>query len=148
MNFRRSNLLLLCAALGLPAAGARAQSVQSAPVEQKPVSEHDKSEASKAFLEGAKALQKNDLPEAEKQFERAIKIDPGNADYRAALTIAKEHQLTQLVQDASKARLMGHDDASRALLAQAYLIDPNNLIVQQHIDDLAHDAESEDAVLL
>ena len=43
---------------------------------------------------------------------------------------------------------MGHDDTARSLLAEAYLIDPNNPIVQQHIDELAHDATSQDAVLL
>ncbi len=114
---------------------------------QKPPSQHEKSEGAKAFLEGAKALKKNDLREAEKQFERATQLDPGNNDYRAALIIAREHLLTQLVQDASKARVAGHDDTARSLLAEAYLIDPKNPIVQQHIDDLAHDAESQDAVL-
>ncbi len=103
---------------------------------------------SKAFLEGAKALKKNDLREAEKQFQRAAKLDPDNTDYRTALTIAKEHLLTQLVQDAGKARIMGQDATARSLLAEAYLIDPNNPIVQQHIDELAHDTTSEDAVLL
>ena len=51
------------------------------------------------------------------------------------------------MQDAGKARLLGHDDTARSLLAEAYLIDPNNLIVQQHIDDLARNADSPDAVL-
>jgi general secretion pathway protein D len=149
---------LLAAALALTGFDARAQSAnpsaaastpaQAATAPKKPVSEHEKSEASKAFLEGAKALKKDDLREAEKQFEHAVKLDPGNTDYATALTIAKEHLLTQLVQDASKARLTGHDDNARALLAEAYLLDPNNPIVQQHVDELAHDAESQDAVLL
>lgn len=148
MIFLRSTILVLCAALAGVAIDAPAQEPQSPPAVQKPASEHEKSEASKAFLEGAKALVKNDLHEAEKQFERATKLDPANNDYRAALNIAREHELTQLVQDASKARLLGHDDTARSLLAQAYLIDPKNLIVQQHIDDLARDASPHDAVLL
>jgi len=147
MTIRRSAILFLCAALACVASDARAQSAQTAPSVQKPVSEHERNEASKAFLAGAKALEKDDLPEAEKQFERASKLDPGNANYSTALTIAREHRLTQLVQGATKARLMGHDDTARALLAQAYLIDPKNPIVQQHIDDLAQDAESRDAIL-
>ena len=68
---------------------APAQSQQDAPAEQKPASDHEKSQASKAFLEGAKALKKDDLREAEKQFERATKLDPGNPDYRNALAIAQ-----------------------------------------------------------
>lgn len=148
MIFRRGAILFLSAVFACIGASAFAQAPPDTHVVLKPVSEHEKSEASKAFLEGAKALEKDNIPEAEKQFERATKLDPGNAQYRASLTIAREHQLTQLVQDAGKARLMGHDDTARSLLAQAYLIDPHNLIVQQHIDDLAHDAESQDAVLL
>ena len=147
MKFR-SVVLLLIAALSFPAADVRAQSTQAAPAAEKPASEHEKSEASKAFLEGAKALKKDDLREAEKQFERAAQLDPGNTQYSTALTIAKEHLLTQLVQDASKARIAGHDDTARSLLAEAYLLDPNNLIVKQHIDELARDTESQDAVLL
>jgi general secretion pathway protein D len=157
MSPRSGTALLLTAALALAGFDARAQSAktpaatnapaQSAPATQN-VSLHEKNEASKAFLEGAKALKKDDLRTAEKQFERATKLDPGNADYSTALTIAREHLLTQLVQEASKARLTGHDDTARSLLAQAYLLDPNNPIVEQHVDELAHDTESQDAVLL
>jgi Flp pilus assembly secretin CpaC len=148
MIFRGSQILLLCAMLICTAVNVCAQSAQTTPATQKPVSEHDRIEASKIFLDGAKALKKNDLRPAEKLFERAAKLDPGNTQYSTALTIAKEHLLTQLVQDASKARLMGHDTTARSLLAEAYLIDPKNPIVQQHIDDLARDTESNNAVLL
>jgi type II secretory pathway component GspD/PulD (secretin) len=115
---------------------------------QKPASEHEKIEASRAFLNGAKALKENNLREAEKQFEQAKALDPGNTQYSVALTIAKEHLLTQLVQEAGKARLMGQDNKARSFLAEAYLLDPNNRIVQQHIDDLARDSSSHEAVLL
>jgi len=148
MIFRTSMALLMCATLAAFAQHAPAQSTPVPAPAEKPASDHEKSQASKAFLQGAKALQKNDLRDAEKQFERATKLDPTNTDYRTALTVAKEHLLTQLVQDASKARIVGHDDTARSLLAEAYLIDPNNLVVQQHINDLARDATSQDAVLL
>ena len=142
----RVRLLFFCAIFTCASASALAQSAPDSA--QKPVSEHERIEASKAYLDGAKALQKNDLREAEKQFERAKTLDPDNTQYSAALTIAKEHLLTQLVQDAGKERLMGHDNAARSFLAEAYLIDPNNPIVQQHIDDLASGDESREAVLL
>jgi len=145
MTFRNSMVLLLCGVIVGSALHVCAQSPQ--PV-QKPPSEHERNEASKAFLDGAKALKKDDLREAEKQFERATQMDPGNTDYRAALSIAKEHLLTQLVQDAGKARLMGHEDTARSLLAEAYLIDPKNPIVQQHIVDMARDVEPKEAVLM
>lgn len=144
MTFLCVLTLLLCAAV----AGAPLQVCgQSMPATQKPSSEHEKSEASKAFLDGAKAFKKDDLREAKKQFELALQLDPGNADYHAALTIANEHLLTGLVQDAGKARLMGQDATARSLLAEAYLIDPKNPIVQQHMDDLARDTETKDAIV-
>lgn len=141
------------ALLGLAITGSQAQSTEptQAPTAKpldKPVSQHDHSEASKAFLQGAKALEKPDLRAAVKDFERASHLDPSNRDYSTALTIAREHLLTQLVQDASKARILGHDDQARAMLAEAYLIDPHNLIVTQHMDDIARDAESHDAILM
>jgi general secretion pathway protein D len=158
MSVRSGTAWLLTAALALTGFDTHAQSAkapepasapsQSAPVKQKPVSEHERNEASNAFLEGAKALKKADLRTAEKEFARATKLDPGNADYSTSLAIAKEHLLTQLVQDASKARLTGRDDTARSLLAEAYLLDPSNPIVEQHANELAHDAESQDAVVL
>jgi general secretion pathway protein D len=48
------------------------------------------------------------------------------------------------VQDANKARLLGHEDQARAMLAEAYLLDPNNPIVAQHIDELAREAGSQE----
>lgn len=111
-------------------------------------SAHDREEAGKAFLEGAKAIKRGDLRAAIKEFERAFHLDPSNKNYSAALTIAKEHLLTQLVQDASKARMTGHNDTTRSLLAEAYLLDPQNPVVAQHLDELARDATVSDAVLM
>lgn len=149
----RSTFLILAATLVLaPRMEAQApapQASQTTPEEHKPVSLHQKNEASKAFLEGAKSLKKDDLRMAQKQFSRAVQLDPDNRDYADALEITKEHLLTQLVQESSKQRLLGHDDAARAMLAQAYLIDPKNPIVQQHVDELARDATArEDAIVM
>ena len=148
----RPRSVLVGATLALSAAMAFAQHTPDAGMNsdktETSISEHQRNQATKAFLAGAKALQKDDLPEAVKEFQRAAKLDPENKDYAASLTIAKEHLLTQLVQAATKARLLGHDDQARASLAQAYLIDPNNAIVQQHINDLTSDVAQNDAVLL
>lgn len=130
-----------------PAAASAPQAAAALPV-TKPASEHEKNEAQKAFLEGAKALEKNELRPAIKQFERAVRLDPANKNYANSLDIARQHLLTQLVQDATKARLTGQDNQARSLLAEAYLIDPKNPIVEQHVDELAHDSAPEDAVLL
>jgi general secretion pathway protein D len=121
---------------------APASEQPKADVPRAKVSLHDRNEASKAFLEGAKALKRSDLRAAVKEFDRAFHLDPLNRDYSMSLTIAREHLLTQLVQDANKARMLKHDEQAQALLAEAYLLDPNNPIVAQHLNDLARDAES------
>lgn len=119
---------------------------------QKPIevraSIHDKNEAEKFFLDGAKAIKRGDLRAAVKAFERASQLDPGNENYSTSLTIAKEHLLTQLVQNASKARILGHTDAARAALAEAYQLDPYNPIIEQHLDEIARDEEPHDAILM
>ncbi|WP_158748750.1 hypothetical protein [Acidobacterium sp. S8] len=144
-----SALLAVSPGLQAQTAAAASQTQTTPPEAHKLASEHQRDEASNAFLEGAKALDKNDLREAEKQFNRAVKLDPGNPQYSNALAITREHHLTQLVQDASKQRLLGHDDAARAMLAEAYLIDPKNPVVEQHIDELARDAErNENAIVM
>ncbi|HEX3436779.1 MAG TPA: hypothetical protein VHT24_08415 [Pseudacidobacterium sp.] len=141
---------VLCAVLTLATAAAYAQapSTQAPPPPPKPVSQHEQAEASKAFLEGAKAIKKDDLREAVKNFQRAAQLDPENRNYSTALLIAKEHLLTELVQGASKARLLGHDDQARTMLSEAYTLDPQNPIVGQHIDELARDNEPHSAILM
>jgi tetratricopeptide (TPR) repeat protein len=114
---------------------------------QTPTVKPDPSGATKAFLEGAKALEKDDLRTAVKDFQRAFQLAPQNRDYATSLTIAREHLLTKLVQDASKSRLLGNNAAARADLAEAYTLDPQNPIVAQHLDELARDYEPHDALL-
>lgn len=123
-----------------PAGKTAAVATQKQDAPRAKISARDRNEAEKAFLEGAKALKRSDLRAAIKEFERAFHLDPDDRDYSISLTIAREHLLTQLVQDASKARLLGHADQARSMLAEAYLLDPNNPVVVQHLDDLARDA--------
>ncbi len=137
-------ILRLALALGLTAAlmpqpAGWAQQAQPAP-DSKPASLHHKHEAEKAYVEGAKAIEKGDVRAAQRSFERAVKLDPQNQRYSAALAVAREHVLTLLVQEAEKAKLTGHPDQSRAKLAEALAIDPHNPIATQHLDELAHDA--------
>lgn len=89
-------------------------------------------EAEDAYLAGARLLERNDLTGAQKQFEKAAKLSPNNHDYATAITITREHRVTELVQQAGKAHLLGQNSKSEALLAEARLLDPENRIVTQH----------------
>jgi general secretion pathway protein D len=105
--------------------------------------------AQKFYLQGVRAMEKGDADAAEKAFAKASKADPSNRQYALDLDIARQHSVTKLIQDADKARIIGHPDVARAKLAEAQQLDPKNPEVALHIDNLAHvdQEESPDSVL-
>jgi len=88
--------------------------------------------AQDAYLAGAKKLDRDDLSGAEREFAHALALDPQNPDYAVAILVAREHRLTELVQQASKARLAGNPAQADTLLAEARAIDPDSPIVLEH----------------
>jgi general secretion pathway protein D len=150
--YLRLGALILCCPLVAPGFGAaRAQAVvdsSPAATQVAPVKETQPTEPSQiadpapskrrqraaedAYLAGAKLLERDDLNGAERQFVRALQLDPGDREYAIAISVARQHRLTALVQDAAKARLAGDGARADTLLAQARAIDPTNPIVAQH----------------
>ncbi len=128
-------------AFGQQAASAPAQ--QAAPA----VSQHDRDRAQKAFVEGARAVEGKRLQEAVTAFTRAAALNPTDANYDAALAIARDNFATQLMQEALKARLAGDDATFRARLRQAAVLDGRNPLVMEHARDLTDGAPPEPAML-
>jgi tetratricopeptide (TPR) repeat protein len=91
-------------------------------------------EADDAYIQGAKDIDRKDLAAAVKSFTRALKLNPDNRDYALALIVAREHHVSELVQQAAKQRLLGNNERADALLDEARKIDPNNAIVAQHFE--------------
>src|SRR5690242_1026407 len=60
--------------------------------------------ADDAYLEGARLLDRGQLAAAEKAFLKASKIVPTKPEYLQAATLAHEHRVTELVQQAGRAR--------------------------------------------
>ena len=89
--------------------------------------------AETAYLAGARLLDRNDLAGAEAQFDKAASLNPGNHEYELAASLAREHRVTELVHQASKARLTGQPKKADSLLSEAAALDPQNNIVGQHI---------------
>jgi hypothetical protein len=89
-------------------------------------------EAESAYLAGAKRLERDDLDAAENEFKRALTLDPGNRDYAIAISVTRQHRVTELVQQTGKARQAGQDARAATLLAEARTIDPDNPIVMEH----------------
>jgi len=94
-------------------------------------------EAENAYVAGARLLDHGNLAAAEEQFTKAATLNPGNPDYLRAATLAHEHRVTNLVQQAGKARLLGQAEKSQELLTEARKLDPDNTIVTQHSDPAA-----------
>jgi len=123
-----------CALLGFSLAGL-GQTSPAKPAEASTISTPSKAqvrEAEDAYLAGARLLERNDLTGALKQFEKAEKLNPDNSEYAVAATLAREHRVTELVQEAAKAHLLGQETKAETLLAEARLLDPQNRIVTQH----------------
>jgi general secretion pathway protein D len=150
MNLSRKCILALAAVLAAgssvcaqqpaPAASEPAAPADQHPSQpQKPPSAKEQREAEKIYLEGAKALEHEDFNTAEKDFDTAAGLAPGNQQYLAAREIVRQHQVTALVQAADKAKLLGHTEDARNDLSEAYQLDPTSPMVAQHIDEITAD---------
>lgn len=100
----------------------------------------DRRRATKLYLAASKLFLDRQFEEAMKDYEQAAALDPTNADYRLAAGVARNHAVTALIQEAAKDRLLGNESAARAALERARALDPNNIEVNQHLDELADDA--------
>jgi hypothetical protein len=99
-----------------------------------PTSSKQLREADDAYLEGAKQIDRKNLAAAMQAFERAVKLDPHNRDYALALIVARENRVTELVQNAARARAHGDIPLADDLLNQARTLDPESREVAQHFN--------------
>lgn len=104
----------------------------SAHAMETPPSKRQLRDAENAYLAGAKKLEHDDLAAAEQQFQKALKLDPQNRNYALAISVARQHRVTELVQQATKARQAGDPRKAETLLAEARTIDPENPVVLEH----------------
>src|SRR5258708_29850001 len=75
--------------------------------------------AQRAFFEGARAIEKDDLRAAEGYFLRAHRLDPNNERYPISAEIARQYLVTQLVQQAKREWALGRKDASLTAVEKA-----------------------------
>lgn len=100
----------------------------------------DKQRAAKLYLTGSKLFMDRKFEAAMDAYEKAAALDPTQPNYRLAAGVARNHLVTALIQEAAKDRLLGNEAASRAALERARTLDPANIEVSQHLDELADDA--------
>ena len=85
----------------------------------------DRRKAAKLYLAASKLFVGEQFEEAMHGYEQAAALDPGNADYPLAASVARSHAVTALIQAAAKDRLRGDAGAARAALAHALELEPN-----------------------
>lgn len=114
------------------------------PIESTP-SKRQAREAETAYLAGAKKLEQDDLDAAETQFQRALKLDPGNRNYAIAISVTRQHRVTEIVHRATQARQAGDETKANTLLAEARAIDPENPLVIEHSGPFVQRPQTPDA---
>lgn len=120
-----------------PAAPNALESTETGPAPKHKPSRHDRDQAQKLFLEGAKDIQQNKPRAAMDLFARAAALDPGQKKYALSEQIARQDVVSDLIQQADKARILGHFTEARTDIDEASRIDPSDPVVAQHLDDLA-----------
>lgn len=88
-------------------------------------------------MAGARLLDRKDLAGAQGEFACAATLDPTRNDYQLALTLTREHRVSDLIQQAARARLASHAAQADSLLAEARKVDPANELVLEHPLDAA-----------
>jgi general secretion pathway protein D len=100
-------------------------------------SKHNRVEAQKLFVAGAKDVTHDDMRAAMNKFTHAAELDPDEHKYEMADQIARQHVVTDLIQQSDKDKILGHYADARAKIAEAYSIDPASPVVAQHMNELA-----------
>jgi general secretion pathway protein D len=120
--------LALCAALASVPAAAQTAPVPT-PVKPDPL------KAERAYLSGARLLERKNFVAAEAEFVRAATLDPTRHEYNLAVDLTREQRITDLIQQAAHARILRHNQQADSLIAEARAIDPHSEIVEQHTSE-------------
>jgi len=109
-------------------ATATAEAKLNGPVDLKP----DAARAEQAYLDGARAVDRNDLPSAQADFARAVQFNPARQTYALAFSLTRERRIGELIQQAAAARIAGKAAQADSLLTDARRIDPTSERVLEH----------------
>jgi Flp pilus assembly secretin CpaC len=97
----------------------------------------EREEAQKLFVQGAKDIDHTNIRAAMDCFVKAAELNPEEPKYAYADQIARQHLVTDLIQQSDKDKILGHFADAREKVAEAYGIDPASPVVAQHMDELA-----------
>lgn len=106
------------------------------------VSRWSRHRAQRAFLAGARVIERDDPRAEEKHFLRAHELDPDNDRYPISAEIARQYVVTQLVQQAKREWTLGRKDASLTAVEKAMSVEPQSPIVTEYLNSLTTDASA------
>jgi general secretion pathway protein D len=121
------------------AAGAKGTRPDGQAKSEKHVSGSARRRAAKAYMEASKQFLAAKFEEARLGFEKAAELDPTNPSYAQAAQVARNHEVTALLQTSARDRLLGNQAGAQATLLRAYDLDPTNFEVSEHLDQLGAD---------
>ena len=105
-----------------------------------PTRNSDRRRAAKLYLASSKLFADGQFEEALRGYQQAATLDPGNADYPLAASVARSHAVTALIEAAAKDRLSGDAAQAETALAHALELEPGSIQVKQHLYELGDDA--------
>ncbi len=92
--------------------------------------------AVKLYLRASKLFLAGKFDAARLLYEKAVALDPFNNDYRQAEEIARNHEVSALLQTAAKDQLMGNRTGAQSAIVRAYHLEPKSIEVLAHLDQL------------
>jgi Flp pilus assembly secretin CpaC len=101
------------------------------------VTRKDRRKAERLYLEGSRLFDKQNFEAARIDFELAAALDPANANYRPSALLARSHEVTDLIQQAARARMQRNTAEEEVALRKALELDPTNPQLAEHLQDLA-----------
>lgn len=96
--------------------------------------------AEKAFLAGARVIEKDEPGAAENPFLRARELDTSNEQYPISAEIARQYVVMQLVQRAKEKWALGSKDTSLTAIEEAMRLDLQSPIITGYLKSLTEDA--------
>jgi tetratricopeptide (TPR) repeat protein len=100
----------------------------------------DRRRAAKLYLASSKLFVDGQFEEAMRGYEQAATLDPGNADYPLAASVARSHAGDSADSGRGQGPAARRCGAARAALAHALELEPKNIQVNQHLYELGDDA--------
>ncbi|WP_420237241.1 hypothetical protein ACOBR2_16730 [Telmatobacter bradus] len=99
----------------------------------------DRRKAAKLFLQADKLFMARKYEQAMGLYQQSTKLDPTNKNYPLAIQVARSHAITALIEESTLDRQRNNEPAARIALQRAMKLDPANINIGMHLNELGDD---------